>query len=81
LNEGIIVAAKANQNPPVQIPASAMNALSQLLFHRQHTDGAKNNTGEGISKDELEDTRDEQEETAEEDDGTTSSSNKLVPSN
>jgi hypothetical protein len=42
-----------------------------FLFESRHTDSTKDNTGKGISKDELEDTRDEEEETTKEDDGAT----------
>jgi len=38
------------------------------------TDGAEDNAGESVSKDELEDTRDEKEKTTKEDDGAAFSS-------
>jgi hypothetical protein len=69
LNAGIIVAAKANQNPPVtkyerhdQGPKRS-NATTQL------TDSTKNNARKRVAEYELQDAGDEQQQAAKEDDG------------
>ncbi|KAF3399918.1 hypothetical protein F1880_008317 [Penicillium rolfsii] len=62
LNAGIIVAAKANQNPPTK---------NTFLNGFNLTDGAENNTGKSIAEYELKNTSDEQQQATKEDNGST----------
>lgn len=66
-----MVAAKANQNPPIAMHVRLCPGIAGRLARSQITDGAKNDTRKRIAEYEFQNTGDEQQQAAEEDDRST----------
>jgi hypothetical protein len=65
LNAGIIVAAKANQNPPIYTYERSNRNFQNIV---KLTDGTEHNTGKSIAEYEFKNTGDKQQQAAEEND-------------